>query len=142
MADNRNGVQLVGTVTATTSGSIQPFQSNVPIKNLTIIVKPIEDNSPYQVDVRFFGNLEETHTYATASDEVIAMMTFPNLMFPANVGTNAISAHYDADRSDYGGLPILITIANLTANTTRVFEVYAIFEAFEAASFGVITQES
>lgn len=139
------GAQLVGTVTCTASGfgDIQPALSNEPFKNLNIIVKPMNSSKyscRYRVDVYHFGELAETHTYNTLGDSVIAHMMFPTLMFPANVGTNAIPAHYDPNRADFGGIPILVRITNLEGET-RVFEVYGVFEQFDSCRFGKISQE-
>jgi hypothetical protein len=139
------GVQQVGTVTVTASGfgDIQPARSNEPFTNLTIIVKPMEADKyscRYKVDVYHFGELAETHTYSTVGDAVVAHMMFPALMFPANVGTNAIPAFYDPDRADFGGIPILVRITNLESRT-HVYEVYGVFEQFDSCRFGKIEQE-
>jgi hypothetical protein len=139
------GAQLVGTVTVGASGfgDIQPALSNSPFKNLTIIVKPMDAakySCRYKVDVYHFGELAETHTYATVGDAVVAHMMWPDLMFPANVGTNAIPAHYDPDRADFGGIPVLVRITNMES-TVHVYEVYGVFEQFDSFRFGKIRQE-
>lgn len=140
------GVQCVGTVTVGASGygDIQPARSNSPFKNLTIIIKPIQapvTSCRYKVDVYHFGELAESHTYGDANDAVVAHMMYPDLMFPANIGTNAIPVYYDPSRADFGGIPILVRITNREA-TQRVFEVYAVFEQFDSFRLGArATQE-
>jgi hypothetical protein len=135
------GQQFVGTVTVTASGygTIEPVKSNVPFTNLTIIIKPLDIDSQYKVDVYHFGQLAETHNYPAANDSVIAYMMFPSLIFPANVGTHSIPAFFDPSRQDFGGVPVVVQITNHEAST-RVFEVYAIMEQFEGCRFGKITQ--
>ena len=139
------GAQFVGTVTATASGVgfIQPALSNSPFKNLNIIVKPMQADKlgcRYKVDVYHFGELAETHTFNTVGDAVVCHMHLPNLIFPANVGTNVVPAHFDPNRNDFGGLPVLVRITNLES-TIRVYEVYGVFEQFDSFRFGKITQE-
>ena len=139
------GAQLVGTVTVSASGfgDIQPALSNSPFKNLTIIIKPADADKyscRYRVDVYHFGELAESHSYGDVGDAVVAHMMYPDLLFPANIGTNAITCHYDPDRADFGGIPILVRITNLES-TTHVYEVYGVFEQFDSFRFGKLSQE-
>ena len=134
--------QMVGTVTCGVSGigSIIPARSNTPFKDLSISVKPIEDNTRYTATVFLFGEVEETHTYNVATDRVIAHFMFPNTYFPANIGTDVIPIFFNPDRRDFGGLPVLVQIQSREADR-RTFEVYAMFENYSNCNFGVLTQE-
>jgi hypothetical protein len=134
--------QLVGTVTVGTSAAvtINPVLSNSPFSNLAIHVKPFESlDCKYDVAVYIAGELEETHSYPDEDDRVLAKMMFPNLLFPANAGTNAIPKFYNPSREDFTGDLIQVQITNNEA-ITRVFEVYALFLAWDHCRFGVITQ--
>ena len=140
-----SGVQLVGTVTlgasgdVNSSGSIFPVRSNAPFRDLSLTVRPAEDPSPYKVEVFFDNELQEEHDYPTLTDKTITTMSYPDFIFPANQGTNAIPEYV---RTGYApiGIPIEVTITNYAA-TTRVFEVYACFQILEGCQFGQIQQE-
>ena len=136
------GVQNVSTLTlgatggADAVGSVYAVRANAPFKNLSISVRPFDDPSPYQVDVYFDGELEETHNYTT--DKNVCMMNFRTYLFPANYSTNTIPKLI---AGNYPGIPILVQISNFLA-TTKTFEVYAIYEMYEAPQYAILPQES
>lgn len=139
------GAELVGTVTvgASGTGDIQPAMSNTPFTNLTVIIKPMDaaqKSCAYTVQVYHFGELAESHTFPTVNDAVVCHMMWPDLMFPANIGTNVTPAFYDPNRKDFGGIPVLVRIISREA-TVRVFQVYGIFQQFDSCRFGEIEQE-
>ena len=139
------GVQAVGTLTVGGSGgtsdieNLYPARSNVPFTNLAISVIPVQDNSPYKVSVYHLGELLETHTYPE-DGITLCYMTYPNMIFPANAGTNAISKFYDPDRFNAPGVSIRVEVENLGA-AQRTFQVYATFVEFEGARFDKVLQE-
>jgi len=140
------GVQLVSTVTVGASGGsntalVNLVRSNTPFRNLSLTVIPLEDPSPYSVDVYHDGELEEGHSFTATTDRVVCHMYFKGFMFPANTGTNAIPKFVYPDKKDFAGVGMLMRITNLSGNT-RVFQVYSVFEQFgDNAAFGVIYQE-
>jgi len=137
-----NGVQAVGTVTVGASGTadIFPAQSNAPFTDLAISIIPIETISPYTVTVYHDGEVVESHSYPDADDKVVCHMAYPNLIFPANIGTDAIPAFFVANKLHVPGVPILVTIASSSA-TPLVFLVYATYMECVGPRFRVITQE-
>jgi len=144
MAGHTSAVQLVGTVTVGASGttSIYPAKSNSPFRNLSIVIVPMEQDSPYDVAVYHNGEIEESHSYPDAASRVICEMSFTSFLFPANVGTNAIPKFFDSNRSNYPGLGIRVALVNRAA-VQRSYYVYAIFEEFgDHCRFGKITQEA
>ena len=143
MAGFQRAVQLVGTLTASASGTATfvPAKSNSPFKNLSICVVPQEDPSPYQVDVYHDGEILESQNFSSVTDRVVAHLSYPEMIFPANIGTNAIPKFYDANRKDYYGVPVRVTITN-NSSSTKTYFVYALFEEMDNCSFGEITQES
>jgi len=76
------------------------FGSDQLFKDLSLTVRPVQDSSPYTVTVYFDDQQEETHTYAVPGSRIVAQMTYPDYIFPANVGTNGpprynkLSSHY------------------------------------------------
>jgi len=139
-----SGVQLVGTVTLGASGggdstgSIFAVKSNAPFKNLSLTVRPVGDPSPYKVEVYFDSELQEEHDYPAPAGRTVTNMSYPDFIFPANTGTDAIPEFV---RSGYApaGIPIEVVIINY-ATATRVFEVYACFQILEGCQFGALTQ--
>jgi len=125
--------QLVGTASVTASGSttIAMAKSNCPFDDLTMIVKPIEDNSPYTVDVYLYGRLMETHTYPTPTGEVNAWMLYPDMLFPANVGVGTIPQYFDPSRKEFLGFPVSIVITNLDS-VPHAYEVYSLYKTYQA----------
>jgi len=146
MSTFTKGVQLVSTVTVGASGGsdsvlVDLVQSNTPFRNLSLTIIPVEDPSPYTVDVYHDGELEESHSFTATADRVVCHMYFKGFMFPANTGTNAIPRFIDPDKLDFPGLGIMIQITNLSGNV-RVFKAYAVFEQFgDNAAFAVVSQE-
>lgn len=144
MSTFTKGIQLVSTVTVGASGGANTawtglVKSNTPFRNLSLTVVPLEDPSPYKVEVLHDGELEEDHTFSS-SDRIICHMSFKDFMFPANTGTNAIPKYVTPDGKDYPGLGMRVRITNLSGST-RVFKVYAVFEQFgDNAAFGEISQ--
>jgi len=140
-----SGVQLVGTITLGASGqgdsvrSIFPVRSNAPFKDLSLTVRPAQDSSPYKVEVYFDNELQEEHAYPTPAGRTVANMAYPNFIFPANQGVEAIP---EFNKLGYAptGIPVEITITNY-ATGTRVFEIYACFVILEGCQFGIITQD-
>jgi hypothetical protein len=138
-------IQGAGTVTlgasggADTIGYIQPARSNEAFRDLTITIVPLEDPSPYKVEVYHDGELVETHTFSEATDRVVCHLSFPNKIFPANIGTNAISKYFQSDRKNFYGVPIRIMIENLMGSRAS-FIVYATAETL-TTQFYEITQE-
>lgn len=136
------GVQLVGTVTVAASGtaSIIVARSNVPFKNLTVSTRPVQSDTQYQYDVFLNGELAESHNFPDNNDRVIAHSMWPNMVWPANVGTPSIPQYFDTAREDRIGFPVLVRITNNEADQ-RVFEIYSCYEEFDAPRFGTLTQE-
>ena len=136
------GVQLVGTITIAASGvvSLIPVLSNSPFKNLSLTLIPAEQDSPYKVDVYANGELLESHVEANANDRVITFMNYPDHIWPANIGTDAIPAFVDPAKQDPSGVAIRVTIENY-ATVQKTFLLYALFEAFDHCRFGIIRQE-
>lgn len=137
------GVELVGTVTVGASGtaSIIVARSNVPFKNLTVSTRPVQADTRYQYEVFLNGELAESHTYPDADDRVVAHSMWPNMIWPANIGTPAIPKFFDPNREDHIGFPVVIRITSSEADQ-RVFEIYSCYEEFDTPRFGVLTQES
>ena len=137
--------QGAGTVTVGASGGadaigyIQPARSNEAFRDLTITIVPLEDPSPYTVEVYHDGELVETHTFPDASDRVVCHLSFPNKIFPANEGTRTISKYFQSDRKNFYGVPIRIMLQNLMGSPAS-FLVYATAETL-ATRFYEITQE-
>jgi len=142
MAISLVGVQNISTLTlgatggADAVGSVYAVRASAPFKNLSISVRPVEDPSPYKVDVYFDGELEETHTYTT--DKTVCMMNFRQHLLPANYSTNTIPKLIGTHAP---GIPILVQISNYLS-TTKTFEVYAIYEMYEAPQYAVLPQEN
>lgn len=130
------GVQGVSTLTLEASGStfVSPAKSNAPFKNLSFTIIPQESIVTYEVDVYNDGELLESHAYDSAADRVVCHMSYPNKIFPANVGTNAIPKFFDPDREDPDGVSIRIKITN-TTGARRTFEVYSTYEEYSAPRF-------
>lgn len=142
MAISLVGVQNVSTLTlgatggADAVGSVYAVRASAPFKNLSISVRPFDDPSPFKVDVYFDGELEESHDYT--SDRYICMMNFRSHMFPANYSTNTIPKLIGTHAP---GIQISVRISNYLS-TTKTFEVYAIYEMYEAPQYAVLPQES
>lgn len=139
------GIQAVCTLTLGPTGqadsqSCLPVKSNSPFKNLSISVVPIGDPAPYRVTVYHDGEVVETHSFPDAADRTVCHMSFPNVIFPANVGTNTIPQFFTPDKKNYPGIPIRVTVENYHSSN-RSFFVYACFEAFEPCSFQKWTPE-
>jgi hypothetical protein len=137
-------VQSVGTLTVGATGgsdteNIYPVKSRAPFGSLSIGVVPQEDNTAYTVTVYHMGEVVETHTYSGTGNN-ICYMTYPNMIFPANTGTNTIPCFYDPDRFDAEGISIRVEIQN-ASSTQRVFIVYAVFLEYEGARFAKAEQE-
>jgi len=141
MNNNVVGVQSVGTVTLAASGigAVVPG-SNVPFTDLGISVIPVQVDAAYTVTVYHDGEIVETHTYPDTDDKVVCHMAYPNLIFPANIGTDSIPKYYADDRDAPPGVPIRVAIENLAAEQ-HVFRVYATFVEFATARFAVLTPE-
>jgi hypothetical protein len=130
------GVQMVSTVTVEASGtvSVYPAASNQVFSKLAISVIPQDATVEYKIDVYHDGELEETHTYPDASDRVIAHMLFPNLIFPANVGTHSIPKYFGDSEKQFAGIPISLVITN-NSSTRKTFLVYSTFEEYDGCRF-------
>jgi hypothetical protein len=135
------GVQAVGTITVGASGieSINPAQSNAPFTNLSIAIVPVEDLSPYKVSIYQDGELLEEHNYPSVVERTIARMTYPNVIFPANTGTNVIPK-FDSTKFNAPGIPLSVSIENL-GMIQRTFLVYATYMEFDEPRFRQITQD-
>jgi hypothetical protein len=105
MACTTVGVQMVGTITVGPSGSVDdtgtiiPARSCAPFKNLSISIVPLDKSSSYFVYVYHDSELIESHDFRTAAC-VVCHMSYPNIIFPANVGTNTIPQFYADHRKD------------------------------------------
>ncbi len=135
------GVQLVGTITIEASGtaSITVAKSNVPFKNLTVSVRPVDSDTQYQYDVFVNGELSESHNYPTANNRVIAHSMWPNMIWPANIASEAIPKYYEDSRGERIGFPVMVRLTSHETET-RVFEVYSCYEEFDAPRFAVLTE--
>ena len=141
MSNHPVGVQATGTMTVGASGTAEmiPAQSNSPFTDLSISVIPMEAASPYTVTLYQDGEILETHTYASVTDNVVAHMAFPRLIWPANVGTNTVSKFFNAGKFAPEGMPITLEITNLSG-TSKVFGIYSAYAEFDAPRFLVLTQ--
>lgn len=130
------GVFLASTVSATSSGSVSIDHgfSNEPFKNLSLTVKPVEANTHYTVSIYFDGELEESHSYPTGG-KTVCHMNFPNMVFPPNVGTNAIPVFFENGKVNPLGVGISFVIESHEADL-RSFMVFACFEEFDNCRFG------
>jgi len=137
-----NGVQAVGTVTVTASGTAEifPAKSNAPFTDLAISIIPIETVSPYMVTVYHDGEVLETHNYPDVADKVVCHMAYPRFIFPANVGTNTIPKFIVPNKLNIPGVPISVVITNLSS-TPLVFLVYSTYAECVAPRFVVLNQE-
>jgi len=138
-----NGVQAVGTVTIAASGTaeIYPAKSNAPFTNLGISIIPIETISPYAVTVYHDGEELESHSYPDASDKMVCHMSYPDFIFPANVGTNTVPRFIVPNKLQIPGVPISVIITN-RSSTQLVFLVYATYMECVGPRFLVINQET
>jgi hypothetical protein len=138
-----NGVQAVGTVTVSASGSVDiyPARSNAPFKDLSISIVPIETISPYDVTVYNNGEELEAHSYPDEDNKMICYMSYPHLIFPANIGTETITKFFDPDKLNFPGISIGVTIRS-RSSTTLVFLVYATYMECVGPRFLVINQET
>lgn len=125
----------VVTLTASSSGTVQPALANAPFKNLTIMVVPVADAIAHQVDVLYSNDVVQTNNYAAPSTREVTVHTSVDTVFPANVGTDA------APRGPMlPGIPITVRITNNDA-ATQSFEVYACFEQISGCQFRRVEQE-
>jgi hypothetical protein len=141
------GVQQVGTLTvgasgtADQTGTIIPARSNAPFKHLSISIVPMESKSAYYAYVYHDGELVESHDFTSGTTRRICHLAYPNIIFPANIGTNAIPKYFADSQVDFYGVPIRVAITNhMDARAT--FLVYSCFEEFEPPRFSVLHQES
>ena len=143
MPINYQGVQLVSTLTLAATGQsgdsafVYPAQSSCPFRNLSIVVVPAESSSPYMTTVYEDGELAEAHTFPDPNDRMVCHISYPDFIFPANVGTHSIPKFFAHNEADYPGIPISLCIYNYSA-TPKSFLVYCCFEAMEGARFGVV----
>jgi hypothetical protein len=145
MAGPTLGIQAVCTLTVGASGgsdsqSVLPVRSNAPFKNLSLSIVPCGDPSPYQVSVYHDGEIVEQHSFPDANGRVVCHMSFPNVIFPANTGTDTIPAYYNTSRHYFPGIPVRVTIDNYDSRP-KSFYVYACFEAFEPCAFQKLSPE-
>lgn len=148
-ATNSVAVQVACTLTLTASGGdpntptltdsaeFNPAISNAPFSDLAISVVPINTGN-YMVEVFHDGELEETHTFPTATNKYVCHMSFPNVIFPANLGTNTIPKYFGDSRKDFPGVPITLKITNLSSER-ETFNVYATFLEYDHCRFARIT---
>ena len=130
------GVQGVSTVSLSASGieTIVPARSNAPFKNLSFTIVPEAGVTPYSVSVYNAGQLVEQHTFGDTADNVICHLSYPDKIFPANVGTDAIPRFFDAGLSNPIGVSITVTITNLHSSK-RTFVLYSLYEEYDAPRF-------
>lgn len=144
MNANTVAVQSYSTITAEASGSgnetvvVPIIKSNVPFTDVTIVVRPLESPSPYSVSVYMDGEIVETHTFPSVTGKMVAHLSYPDSNFPANIGTNAIPKYHGADKSAPAGLSFYVSVSNMDS-AQRVFEVYAVYQAFELCRFAKVT---
>lgn len=142
-ATNTVAVQVVSTITVAASGdpgstaTFYPARSNAPFTMLGVSIVPI-DAAAYKVEMFHDGELEETHTFPTATNKYVCHMVFPNIIFPANVGTNAIPKYFGNSRKDFPGIPIAVKVYNYTS-TRETFLVYCTFEEYDHCRFAELT---
>ena len=130
------GVQGVATVSVTASGSVtlSPARSNSPFKNLGFTIIPEDALAPYEVDVYNAGELVEHHAFSSLSDTVVCHMSYPDKIFPANIGTNAIPKFADPSNANPVGVSITVVITNLYASP-RTFVLYSTYEEYDSPRF-------
>jgi hypothetical protein len=137
-------VQAFSTITVGASGSADQqvstaiISSNCPFSDVTLTVRPLENSAPYRVDVYQDGEVVETHSYPDASNRVVAHLTYPGVIFPANLGTSSIPKYFGAARSSPSGLSFFIEITNLSSEQ-RTFEVYATYLTYQTAQYRKVT---
>jgi histidinol-phosphate/aromatic aminotransferase/cobyric acid decarboxylase-like protein len=137
-------VEQVSTITlgatgiADAIGSVYAVQSQLPFKNLSITVRPYGPASPYKVEIYHDEELEESHDYPDPAGRTICDMYFKSYMFPANQNTKNIPKF---NGREFKGIPIKVVIYNYSSEI-KVFEVYAVYEAYEHCRFGIVKQDT
>jgi len=140
-ATNTVAVQVACTLTVGASGdkslgstaTLYPAMSTEPFTNLGISIVPLSAAS-YKVEVFHDGELEETHTFPTNTNKYVCHMAFPNIIFPANIGTNAIPKYFGNSRKDFPGIPIAVKITNYSS-TRETFFTYCTFVEYDHCRF-------
>ena len=130
------GVQGVATVSVTASGGVtlNPARSNSPFKNLSFTIVPEDASAPYEVDVYNAGELVEHHAFSSVTDTIVCHMSYPNKIFPANIGTNVIPKFQDPSKSNPVGVSITVVITNLHSGP-RTFVLYSTYEEYDSPRF-------
>ena len=139
------GEMRYGTLTTSASGTrgdegvLFPARCNQPFKNLSIVVIPVDDPSPYKVDVWFNDQLVETHDYPDPAGYFVAQIGFPNFVFPANLSLESIPVFTPPGLAP-PTMDIAVVVTNYAA-AEMVFAVYTCFEVFDTPRFGIVQQE-
>lgn len=132
-------VQEVSTVTVGPTGGsedVQSFsacQSNQPFMNLSISVVPLEENSPYKVEILHGDEVFESHDYTSPTSRTVALFSYSHFIFPANLSLDT-TAKFSDTKKNPAGVEVGIRISNY-AHTQKVYSVYACYEVFEAPRF-------
>jgi hypothetical protein len=108
-------------------------RSNRPFTDLSITVRPMEQDTPYAVKVYFGGEIIDDHDFGDVTEEIVCQMTYSNYTFPANTGINTIP---NIGSVNAEGLSVLVEITNPN-DTGRSFEIYACYKACDTASFAL-----
>jgi len=135
MAASTSAVVLVKTVTVSASGGIAEvdpvIQSSSAIKNLTLFVVPIGGSTAqYVATVTLDGETLEAHSFPDATDKVIAVMNYKDVIFPPTLGGNVIPSFAQANKI----LRPIKMVLNLQNNAAvdQTFSVYACCEEFDS----------
>lgn len=144
-ATNTVAVQVACTFTVNASGdpnlgstaTFYPAISNAPFTNLGISIVP-NNAASYKVEVFHDGELEETHTFPTNTNKYVCHMSFPNIIFPANIGTNAIPKYFGNSRRDFPGIPIAVKITNYSTSR-ETFLAYCTFVEYDHCRFAELS---
>ena len=136
-------VQQSGIIVLGASGapdSIKSFpvvRSNQPFTNLSITVRPVIATA-YTVEVLHDGEPAETHTYP-GGNRTIAEMSYPDFIFPANRGTDAIPQFVTKGFAPQG-IDIYVRLTNNDVDV-RSFEVSTCYAVSENCRFELLPQQ-
>lgn len=141
-ATNSCAVQMSSTITVSASGTAEdtatfyPAVSCAPFSDLGISVVPLGP-CRYKVEVFHNGELQESHTFPSALNKYVCHMSFAGMIFPANIGTNAIPKYFGNSRTNFPGISMAVIITNLSG-TRETFFVYTTFLEYDHCRFAQI----
>jgi len=124
--------QVVKTVTLGASGysTVELVKENTPFDHLSISIVPLDEvSSGYDVDVYFGEQVFESKSYSEASGVTVALLSYPDHIFPATIGSSTNSHTLG---KDYEGVKIQVKITS-TESIKSVFRVYACYRLLHSS---------